>query len=150
MREATISEESIKRLVDAFYARVRRDPALSPVFAAAIGESEDQWGPHLEKMYAFWSSVMLTSGRYHGNPFKAHKDLPAFDEKLFDRWLELFAQTARELHTPDMAARFIEKSTMIAQSLKYGLYAMSASRPRPTYTLPANATTVRTISEKEG
>jgi hemoglobin len=150
MKNATISEESIKQLVRTFYGKVRRDQALSPIFTAAIGgESESQWGPHLGKMVDFWSSVMLTGGRYHGNPFKAHKDLPAFDEKLFDRWLELFAQTAHELHTSDIAARYIEKSTMIAQSLRYGLYAVNAPRLRPAYTLPANATVVRVISEKD-
>lgn len=122
MKEATISEDSIKRLVDTFYAKVRRDPALSPIFAAAIGESESQWGPHLEKMYAFWSSIMLTSGRYHGNPLKKHKDLPAFDIRLFDRWLELFAETANELHTPETAAIYIAKSQRIAESLKLGIY----------------------------
>lgn len=149
MKVNIISEESVKRLVHTFYGKVRSDPTLSPVFTAAIGESESQWKPHLEKMVDFWSSVMLTSGRYHGNPLKAHKDLPAFKKELFDRWLELFAQTAEELHTPDITARYIEKSTMIAQSLKYGLYAIDGPRPRPIYMLPANATVVRNISNKE-
>lgn len=148
MKEATIREESIKCLVDNFYAKVRRDPALSPIFTAAIGESEDQWRPHLEKMYDFWSSLMLASKRYHGNPFKMHKDLPAFDEKLFDRWLELFAQTAQELYTSSEMARFIEKSIMIAQSLKYGLYAMNGPRLKPAHKI-SPMPVIRTIPEKE-
>lgn len=122
--DKTITEQSIKHLVDAFYAKVRRDPALAPVFDAAIGDSEDQWEPHLQKMYAFWSSIMLTSGRYHGNPLKKHKDLPPFDRKLFDRWLALFAETANEIHTPEVAALYVAKSQRIAESLKFGLYCM--------------------------
>jgi len=122
MQEGAISEESIKRLVYGFYEKVRRDPALSPVFTAAIGQSDSEWEPHLQRMVDFWSSLMLTSGRYHGNPLKKHKDLPAFDIRLFDRWLELFAQTAHELHTPDIALIYIAKSQRIAESLKLGLY----------------------------
>lgn len=122
MKEDVITEATIKRLVDDFYLKVRRDAQLGPVFEAAIGKSDTEWGPHLEKMYAFWSSIMLTSGRYHGNPLKKHKDLPAFDIRLFDRWLELFAQTAHEVHTPDIASTYIGKSLRIAESLKLGLY----------------------------
>jgi hemoglobin len=122
MKEDVITEATIKRLVDDFYLKMRRDPQLGPVFSAAIGDSDAAWGPHLEKMYAFWSSVMLTSGRYHGNPLQKHKDLPAFDMRLFDRWLELFAQTAQELHAPEIAALYIAKSRRIAESLKLGLY----------------------------
>jgi len=59
-----ISEENICQLVDAFYTKVRADEALAPIFDRAIQD----WGPHLNKMYAFWSSVMLTTGRYKGNP----------------------------------------------------------------------------------
>jgi hemoglobin len=61
-----ITETTIRVLVDAFYARLRRDPTLGPIFTNAIAEGA--WPAHLEKMYAFWSSVMLTSGRYKGNP----------------------------------------------------------------------------------
>ena len=32
--------------------------------------------PHLTKMYAFWSSVMLPTGRYKGNPVVKHFALP--------------------------------------------------------------------------
>ena len=47
--------------------------------------------PHL---CAFWSSVALMSGRYHGQPMVAHLPLP-IDTPHFDRWLEIFAETAR-------------------------------------------------------
>lgn len=121
-KEKEVTEENIKKLVDTFYGKVRHDPSLSPIFAAVIGDSQKQWGPHLEKMYAFWSSIMLTSGRYRGNPMKKHKDLPAFDIKLFDRWLALFAETAKELYAPEIAELYISKSHRIAESLKLGLY----------------------------
>src|SRR5688500_2760343 len=57
-----ITEERLQALVDLFYARVRRDPMIGPVFNRAIHD----WAEHLDKLQAFWSSVMLTSGRYKG------------------------------------------------------------------------------------
>jgi hypothetical protein len=60
-----ISEHGIRRLVDEFYARVRADTELAPIFNRAI---PGDWGLHLATMRDFWSSVMLTSGRYKGNP----------------------------------------------------------------------------------
>jgi hemoglobin len=117
-----INEQTIQALVDRFYGKVRQDKDLGPIFEAAIGSNDDDWRPHLEHMYAFWSSIMLTSGRYHGNPMIKHRRLPAFDISLFDRWLELFAETALEIHTPAVAENYIVKSRRIAASLKMGLY----------------------------
>jgi hemoglobin len=64
-----ISEDGIQRLVDEFYARVRADTELAPIFNRAI---PGDWGLHLATMRDFWSSVMLTSGRYKGNPVAVH------------------------------------------------------------------------------
>lgn len=122
MPDKSITEDNIKALVDAFYTRIRNDDALGAIFANAIGETDASWRPHLEKMYDFWSSVMLTSGRYHGNPLRKHKELPTFDISLFERWLELFSQTAQEIFTPEIAAIFISKSQLIARNLKFNLY----------------------------
>jgi len=114
-----ITEDSIKQLVDSFYTKIRQDTELGPIFNQAIGDSDDEWQPHLEKLYAFWSSVMLISRRYHGNPMKKHIDLPPFDLSLFDRWLELFEETAHELHTKDIAMHYQVKSQNIARNLKH-------------------------------
>lgn len=117
-----ITEQSIRMLVDRFYQKVRAHDQLGPVFESAIGKTDAQWAPHLERMYAFWSSIMLASGRYHGNPMQKHKDLPTFDEDLFAIWLTLFAETAREVHDPPIADHYIDRSKRIAETLKRGLY----------------------------
>ena len=85
----------IERLVRAFYDKVRTDPMLAPVFDARIRD----WEPHLQQMCAFWSSVALMSGRYHGTPMVKHVPLPV-DAAHFDRWLDLFEMTAREICPP--------------------------------------------------
>ena len=115
-----MTESQIVALVDAFYAKIRRDEVLAPVFERAI--APDAWPVHLAKMYDFWSSVMLTTGRYKGNPMLAHLRLKSIEENMFPRWLALFRETAEELFAPDLAASFREKSERIAESLKLGLF----------------------------
>jgi hemoglobin len=122
----TITEESIQHLVDSFYRKVRADPELGAIFEASIGTTDEAWRPHLEVMYRFWSSVMLHSGRYRGNPLRKHLELPPFDPALFDRWLALFEATAAELHQPQDAAAYIEKSRMIAANLRRMIEGMRA------------------------
>lgn len=114
--ETGIDETMIERLIRGFYARVRDDALLGPIFAAKI----EDWEPHLQKMFAFWSSVALMSGRYHGQPMVRHLRLP-IDARHFDRWLALFAQTAREVCPETAAERFIMLSRRIGESLELGL-----------------------------
>lgn len=114
--ETGIDEAMISRLVEAFYERVRLDPLIGPVFDARISD----WGPHLEQMKLFWSSVALMSGVYHGRPMPKHLPLPV-DARHFDRWLELFEATARELCPPVAADHFIERARRIAESLELGI-----------------------------
>ncbi len=114
--ETGIDEAMISRLVHAFYARVRPDPLIGPVFTARISD----WNPHLARMCEFWSSVMLMSGRYHGAPMQKHAPLPV-DAQHFDRWLELFRQTAHEVCPPAAAERFVERAQLIARSLEMGV-----------------------------
>jgi hemoglobin len=114
--ETGIDEPMIARLVDGFYDRVRVDPLIGPVFNDRI----EDWGPHLEQMRLFWSSVALMSGAYHGRPMPKHLPLP-IDARHFDRWLALFEQTARDLCPPAAADHFIERARRIAESLELGV-----------------------------
>ena len=116
MERTGITEAMIERLVDGFYAKVRSDAVLAPIFEARIRD----WEPHLKQMCAFWSSVALMSGRYHGTPMVKHMPLPV-DAGHFDRWLELFEATARELCPPAAAAHFVERAQRIAASLELGV-----------------------------
>lgn len=91
-----LSHEALTALVQAFYARVRADDVLGAMFNTAIPSGD--WPTHLARMADFWSSVMLTSGRYHGNPLAAHlKHRDAITRAMFERWLELWVQNADEM-----------------------------------------------------
>ena len=111
-----IDDAMIERLVRGFYAKVREDDLIGPVFAERIKD----WEPHLERMFAFWSSVALLNGRYSGTPMPIHMKLPV-DARHFDRWLALFEATARELCPPAAADHFIERARNIANSLEMGV-----------------------------
>ncbi|MGH6981793.1 MAG: group III truncated hemoglobin, partial [Stellaceae bacterium] len=115
-QETGIDEDMIRRLVHGFYDRVRTDPQIGPVFASRITD----WTPHLETMCDFWSSVLLMTGRYHGQPMRKHAPLP-IGGAHFDRWLELFEVAARELCPPKAAAHFAERAQRIAESLELGI-----------------------------
>ena len=119
MAGLAMDEAGLKQLVDAFYARVRADAELGPIFNDAIHD----WPEHLEKLAAFWSSVMLTSGRYKGQPLPAHmKHRDRITPDLFDRWLALWARTTDELMEPDAAAALQAKAARIAQSLQLAMF----------------------------
>jgi hemoglobin len=116
MAETGIDEAMIGRLVRTFYREVRADPILGPIFNARI----TNWDDHIEKLCAFWSSVALMSGRYHGQPMQAHVALPV-QRSHFDRWLDLFERTAIETCGPSAAAHFVVRARRIADSLELGI-----------------------------
>ena len=114
-----IDEAVLSRLVDAFYARVRADEQLGTLFNATI----DDWPEHLAKLTRFWSSVMLGTGQYKGNPVAAHRaHAGAIDARMFDRWLALWSATAAEVLGPAEAAAIALKAERIAESLKLALF----------------------------
>lgn len=114
-----ITEELIRNLVHGFYARIRTDEVLGPIFARVIGED---WDPHLAKMCDFWSSVMRMSGRYKGNPMLAHMRLKMVRPEHFERWLTLFRESVDEICGPDLAGLFVSRAENIARSLQLGMF----------------------------
>jgi hemoglobin len=119
------TDDQIETLVATFYARIRVDPELGPIFLAAIGAD---WTAHLKIMCDFWSSVMNTTGRYKGKPIPAHVKLTGIEPRHFERWLRLFAETAHGLFDADLAAMFVQRAERIAESLKLG-FAFHSERP---------------------
>lgn len=113
-----ITEDDIASLIPAFYARVRQDDLLGPIFDGAIAD----WPHHLEKLKAFWSSVMLTSGRYKGQPMIAHvRHEGHMTRENFARWLAIWKQTSSELLGAEKAVAFQERADRIAESLQLGV-----------------------------
>jgi hemoglobin len=113
-----ITEEALAALIPAFYARVRRDPLIGPLFNAAVHD----WEEHLGKLTAFWSSVMLTSGRYKGSPMAAHlRHADAIRPEMFERWLAIWHEVTDALMPPLAAQALQERAARIAESLQLGI-----------------------------
>lgn len=85
--------DDVAAFVRQFYAKVRRDDLLGPMFndVAAV-----DWGEHLPKLTAFWCRALFGTTGYAGNPFAAHRrihDREPFTPAHFERWLTLFGAT---------------------------------------------------------
>lgn len=109
-----LNEAGIAILVDRFYTRVRQDSLLGPVFDEAIG---GHWPEHLSTLKDFWSSLLLASGRYKGNPMQAHLELPQMDQQHFNRWLTLWRETTAEVFGAEISAALVTKAGSIGQRL---------------------------------
>ncbi|WP_210357277.1 group III truncated hemoglobin [Sphingomonas beigongshangi] len=118
MVDIDLQEDDLRQVVHAFYAKVRADSELGPVFNGAIGD----WFGHLEKLCAFWSSVMLTTGRYKGQPMAEHLRHPeAMTTSAFARWLRLWDETTDAMLAPEQASALQDKAARIAKSLAFGI-----------------------------
>jgi hypothetical protein len=109
-----IDEAMIERLVRAFDDRASLDPLIGPVFESKVQD----WDRHLSQMCAFWSSVALMSGRYHGQPMVVHLPLPV-EMAHFNRWLEIFAR--RPGVSVRRRQRFILSSALIGLPIAWSL-----------------------------
>ncbi len=90
------SREDIIQMVDSFYARVREDKLLGPIFTDVI---QDRWPEHLEKMYRFWETILLGTHTYDGRPFPPHAKMPIGAEH-FGQWLYLFRSNLEQFEGP--------------------------------------------------
>lgn len=115
-----IDEAYVARLVEQFYARVRADGMLGPIFERAIG---DRWEPHLARMKDFWASVALNAGSYSGRPVPVHRRLDDVSPGHFTRWLELFRGALIETApSPAAVDYFMLRAERIAASLQMAMF----------------------------
>lgn len=104
--------------VERFYASVRDDAMLGPIFAERIAD----WPAHLHRMKAFWRSVLFSSGEFAGNPMLKHMTIPGLEEAHFTHWLRLFYATLSAVERDPQATSMIgDKARMIATSLLTGI-----------------------------
>lgn len=106
------SEQEVTRLVHDFYARVRDEPRLAPVFTARVHD----WDAHLAQLVDFWSAMLRGTRRFNGAPMPKHMAMDELDRDLFDRWLQLFRQTTAECANPPMQRLADDVATRIADT----------------------------------
>ncbi len=126
-----IDAELIARVVADFYASVRADQLLGPIFAAHI----EDWPAHLGKLEQFWSSLVLQTPGYKGTPMQAHLDLGDITPAHFEHWLMLFEATLERHCTPEQAELFMDRARRIAQSFQFAIARARGEMPgRPALT----------------
>lgn len=111
-----LNEATIAHLVDCFYDKVQQHPVIGPVFNEVVRD----WPEHKRRLTAFWCSVALRAGSYHGNPMAVHRALP-IQGTHFDQWLTLWRATCKELLNAGDAARLIGFAENIGRGLRMGL-----------------------------
>ncbi len=122
------TEDEIRTLVHTFYARVRADPQLGPIFNHHV----DDWDVHLRKLCDFWSSILLRTARFSGAPMPMHARLPDLKADLFVHWLALFQRTADEQPNQAMAQRATMAAQRIARSLWFGYQSINTPDQMPS------------------
>lgn len=111
----------IRLFVDDFYARVRKDELIGPIFAAAI---TGDWQPHLDRMYSFWNAALFNVPGFKGNPFAKHAPLQ-IGQQHFDRWLTLFNATINKHFEGPMAKDAQNRAKLMADLFVYKLGKMN-------------------------
>jgi hemoglobin len=112
--EIGVDADYIDHFVETFYARVRDDDLIGPIF----GERVANWPAHLARMKAFWRSVLHNSGEFSGNPMLKHLVIPGIELAHFSRWLDIFYATLRDAEGhPEATALVGGRARMIADSL---------------------------------
>lgn len=114
-----LDEAMIHEVVHGFYAEIRKDALLGPIFAEAIKPAD--WPRHLAKMCDFWSATLLRTDRYAGRPLPPHLAIDGLGEAHFRRWLALFRATVERRCPPDIAALFMDRALRIAHSFRLAI-----------------------------
>lgn len=130
-RAATVglTEGLVRRVIPAFYDKVRVDPVLGPVFAAVIA---DDWDRHIETIIRFWlTATRLGRGYDSKNFMPAHMQHSSIQPEQIPRWLTLFRETAAEHCTPEAAAALVDIAERMAETIEVGL----AKRDRDAFRL---------------
>lgn len=119
VRHAEPSAQSLTALVHGFYADVRADALLGPVFDAAL---HNRWEPHLARMVDFWSTVALGSKSFKGNVFTKHMALTGVTPAHFAAWVRLWGEHTERLFAPEVAQGLQVAAHGIARNLFQGYF----------------------------
>lgn len=113
------TEAQLEALMAHFYARVRQDEVLGPIFNAAVGD----WPHHLKHIQSFWAAIVLGQPGFEGNPMIAHrKHLDVMRPEHFTRWLTLWGESTAALLPPEAAEMMQQRAAAMAVQLKRGLW----------------------------
>jgi hemoglobin len=110
--------EHVVAFTDLFYQYLAQDDLLKDIFFQRLGEVPPEqalaaWKPHLERVYAFWETVLLGTTSYKGQSFLPHASMDLHQEH-FDRWLALFNKSIDTLFEGPKASEAKQKANTMA------------------------------------
>ena len=112
------NRDDVFKLVDTFYAKIRKDDELGPIFNNTIQD----WPHHLDHLTNFWESQLFMKDVFRGNPMRKHVIIDkvtgnALDNDLFGLWLQYWLGTIDELFEGEKANLAKERARNIASFL---------------------------------
>lgn len=118
MKKDIHSKEDIKKLVDEFYAHIKVDNLLGPIFTDI---TKVDWASHLPNMYSFWENILFYSGGYNGNPLITHQRIHTLfplTSSHFDRWEVIFINTVDAIFEGEKAILAKTRAMQISKVLQ--------------------------------
>lgn len=110
-----LRDEDLHDLLVAFYAVVERDSLLAPYFA------DLDMLAHMPRIVAFWSTLVFHTGRYSGNAFRPHLEMPGLTAAHFARWVATLERTVDARFVGAHAELMKELAHRIAYSMQMRL-----------------------------
>lgn len=100
--------KDVRILVHTFYAKIREDDLLGPIFNGQI--PAEKWPEHLSKLTDFWETNLFGIAKFKGNPTGKHKGLDkslgyTIEQVHFGKWLQLWFETINELYEGELATK---------------------------------------------
>ena len=123
MQENEITKENINRLVVTFYTKVLKNEKIAPFFIEKLGSDmkSDIWKKHIQLLTDFWYTISFGRGEYNGSPFAPHMQIKGLEKESFQNWLTLFFDSLDKIYTEEIAAKFKERSSIIASNFMRNL-----------------------------
>lgn len=116
------TRQDIEALVNQFYAKVRVDDLIGPIFNEI---AKVNWDTHTKKIHNFWETLLFDADNYEGRPFPPHIPLGLKPEH-FRRWLELFFATTDESYEGQKADEIKMRALNIGRNFQINLDALKA------------------------
>ena len=122
-----MQDEDLEPMLTAFYVTLESDPLLAPYFLAIDMRA------HMPRIVAFWSTLLFRTGRYSGNAFRPHLEMPGLTAEHFARWVESLEATVDARFDGPITRSMKELAHRIAYSmqLRLGITPFAALREFP-------------------
>lgn len=124
------TEENLRIFLSAFYDKVKVDPLIGPIFIERLGRTEAEWAPHMDRVVAFWASVLLKTGGYQGKLVMVHNGLAQLSMDHFRRWVQIFMATVPDYYSINPTCELMMKAQTMMRTLHTSYEAHKARKDK--------------------